>query len=308
MWDPKHFHFLGEALEAVPEERRRLGILILLVLVLHGAGFLALRVAYPESSPVISPSRQRLMIYSPAPGGSRMPTVADIGFWSRIDDPSLVVFPPDVTTLPEEARGGSARYHPSGETDATAAGAGEKPGWGGGPTPSAPQALVALEPDVRLLPDTLPPLAQRAADALAVAGPKQVFRYNFSPFTPAAPGTSVRWDGAFASRAPAKWVLPGVTSDLLPEAGVTVLRLAVDGEGKVSHVLVEESCGNSETDLTAVLSARRLRFAPVSGDAPAPLAWGNATVYWRFVPKGGAAAANASGGGATPSAGTEKTP
>ena len=300
MWAPRYFHFLGVALEAVPEERRRIGVLLLGALMLHAGGFLLLRVSYPEAAPVLTPARQRLMVYAPAPGASRMPTVADIGFWSRIDDPSLVVFPPDVATLPAEGTTASARYHASDEAGAGNGAAASVPA-------QAPLALVALDPDVRTLPDRLAPLTQRASDALGSAGPRQVFHYSIAPSLPAASGTAVRWAGspAFAARAPAEWRLPAVSSDLLAEPGVTVLRLAADGQGRIAHVLVEESCGNSETDLAAVVAARRLRFAP----APAPssdadLAWGNVAVYWKFIPKGGAL----SPADATPSAGTEKSP
>ena len=293
MWAPRYFHFLGVALEAVPEERRRIGVLLLGALMLHAGGFLLLRVSYPEAAPVLTPARQRLMVYAPAPGASRMPTVADMGFWSQIDDPSLVVFPPDVATLPAEGTAASARYHASDE----AAGAGGQV--------QAPQALVALDPNVRTLPDRLAPLAQRASEALGSAGPRQVFHYSVAPSLPAASGTAVRWAGspAFAARAPAEWRLPAVSSDLLAEPGVTVLRLAADGAGRIAHVLVEESCGNSETDLAAVVAARRLHFAPAPA-SDTDLAWGNVAVYWKFIPKGG----TLSPSDATPSAGTEKAP
>ncbi|HEY8966533.1 MAG TPA: energy transducer TonB [Candidatus Methylacidiphilales bacterium] len=291
MWGRSHFHFLGHALEAVPVEDRRLGLLIVLVLVLHVLGFIALRVGYPDPAPILTPARQRLMVYAPE-GGARMPTVADIGFWSRIDDPSLVVFPPDVLSLPEEARGGEARYHPTGDgADNAAASASAS---------AAPaQALVALDPDVRTLPDRLAPLSQRAADALAEGGPRQVFQYARAPFVPAASGTVAKWSGGpgFSSRAPAEWRLPAAPSDLLPEAGTTVLRLGVDPSGRVAHVLVEESCGNSETDLAAVASARKLRFA-AAPEGGSGIVWGNAVVYWRFMPKDGGASSSPATGSA----------
>ena len=264
----RYFHFLGEALEAVPEEQRRLGLWIGVALVGHIVGFACLRVATPPAPPAPAPT-VHVTLYRPAetapdaPEGERV-RGGDPAFWSRINDPSLLIFPPKFLA----SGGGRDPLVP-------------QPLWSGDTPGSSP--LLALPPDLNPLPDALPPLARRAADALAVAVPSpQIPNLRAALFRPAAAKTTVLWDGpaAFLDRRPGEWKLPAAPASVLLEARPTVLRLAVDGEGRVVHAMVDQSSGRSEVDLVAIDGARRLRFKTAAG---ASLLWGTASVYWQYT-------------------------
>lgn len=173
----RYFHFLGEALEAVPEERRRLGLLVAAAALVHFLLFLGVRIAAPPEASLQGaafPVRHVLMIApaEAAPSATR----GDPGFWSRIGDPSLVIYPPDFLSL--------AGTHPALAQPIWAE---EAPG---GTT------TVALPPALQFLPDRLPPLPERARADLAASSPAALsFRFSLHPvpFLPAAGKTRVAW-------------------------------------------------------------------------------------------------------------------
>jgi TonB family protein len=69
--------------------------------------------------------------------------------------------------------------------------------------------------------------------------------------------------------------LPSPVSDT--DLNPTELRVAVDAQGTVQHVMLEESCQKPELDQQAILAARKLRFHPA---AQLGLAWGRVTIFW----------------------------
>jgi TonB family protein len=270
----KYFHLLGGAFEAVPEERRRLGLWICVALVGHIVGFACIRVATPPAVPTVA-SQLRVTFYREAsPDQEESARGGDLAFWSRINDPSLLIFPPGFLA----SGGGKEPLAP-------------QPLWPGGDLGSSP--LLALPPDLNPLPDALPPLPRRAAEALSVAvASPQIPNLRAALLRPAQAQTTVLWDGsaAFLARRPGEWKLSEVPGSVLLEAHPTVLRLAVDAEGRVIHAVVDQSSGRSEVDLVAIDGARRLRFKAAPD---ASILWGRATVYWQYAAPAGP------GGGAT---------
>ena len=257
MWAPRYFHLFGHALEAVPEEQRRLGLVLFLVALAHGLAFFAFSVVTPSALPA-QRAKTHVVLYSSASSAAPAPTLADFGFWSRINDPSLPIYPPDLME-------GTGRPRSA-------------PRW---PSAAAEAATVAVASDFDFLPDRLAPLPQRAEEVLAP--PPPLFNYRAALFRPSLPATTVEWSAALAGRRqglPA-WSLPDAPVNLLAESGVTVLRLAVDARGHVLHAVVDQSSGRSEIDRLALDGARGLHFAPAPNTRPV---WGRATVFWRFTP------------------------
>ena len=261
MWAPRHFHFLGEALEAVPEEQRRLGILIFVALLGHIAAFFLLRITYPPAVTVEHP-RTRVTLIAPSPDGAESPRFLGFVSWSSLNDPSSAIFPPDFLAS-------------SNPTGTLAPDADVIPRWPAASTSET--APVPLSSAFEILPDRLAPLPDRASAALVA--PHQMPNLSAALTRLPVDHTVVQWGDALSSRHPSDWTLPAAPVRLLAESDVTILRIAVDAAGRVAHALVDESSGNSDIDALALDSVRQLRFAPAPGAA---LLWGRATVFWRF--------------------------
>ncbi len=261
MWAPRYFHFVGEAFEAVPEEQRRLGLLIFLALLGHVAAFCLLRVTYPPAATVDHP-RTRVTLIAPAPDGAESPRFLGFVSWSSLNDPSAAIFPPDLLAASNPAG------NPAPDADVV-------PRW---PAPSTSEtAPVTLSSSLEILPDRLAPLPDRASAALVI--PHETPNLSAALTRLPVDHTVVQWGDALASRHPAEWSLPTVPVRLLAESDVTVLRIAVDAEGHVAHALVDESSGSSDADAVALEGIRRVRFAPAPGTG---LLWGRITIFWRF--------------------------
>jgi len=249
------------AFEAVPEEQRRLGILIFVALLGHVAAFCLLRITYPPTVTVGHP-RTRVTLMAAAPDGAESPRFLGFVSWSSLNDPSAAIFPPDLL----------ATSNPAGNLPPDAD---VVPRW---PAPSTSEtALAPLSSALEILPDRLAPLPDRASAALVI--PHEMPNLAAALTRLPVDHTVVQWGDALAARHPAEWSLPAVPVRLLAESDVTILRIAVDATGHVAHALVDESSGSSEVDAIALDGIRQLRFAPAPGTS---LQWGRATVFWRF--------------------------
>jgi len=277
MWAPRYFHFVGEAFEAVPEEQRRLGILIFVALLGHIGAFCLLRVTYPPTATVEHP-RTRVTLIAPAPDGAESPRFLGFVSWSSLNDPSAAIFPPDLLATSNPAG------NPAPDAEVV-------PRW---PAPSVSETAPApLSSALEILPDRLAPLPDRASAALVI--PRETPNLSAALTRLPVDHTVVQWGDALAARHPAEWSLPAVPVRLLAESDVTILRIAVDAAGHVAHALVDESSGSSDVDAIALDGVRQLRFTPAPGTG---LLWGRATLFWRFQ----AAEAPASPATATPAA------
>jgi hypothetical protein len=125
-----------------------------------------------------------------------------------------------------------------------------------------------------------PDLTQMAKDALVL--PTEEFHYA-SPFSVISlpEKTIVEWEGPVGAESGLGWTLPQAHAELLSETAPTVLRLAVGPEGRVEHVLIEESSGRWQTDRLAWQKAYELRF-PYRPGKP-ELLWMRAYILWRFT-------------------------
>lgn len=247
-------------IEAVPEEKRRLGGFILLALAAHVLAFLFLQVVTIQ--PFITPSpRISVSLATPELAGPELR--ANLDYWRRVHDPSLLIIPRDPLLEDIRLDHGFTGSSPAGE-------------W---------NVLTIAEDKAQsynILPTGLLPLEERVAEDL-LAPPSRDFR-------PAALSTPATEDAAtLVNFAPAlqKRLLgsgPRLATPALPaltlERGTTDLRLAVTADGRVRHVLVDKTSGNSEVDRQAVTALRAMRFQRADGQ---PLTWGTARVFWHFT-------------------------
>lgn len=245
--------------DAVPPEKRRLGLFLLFALSLHLMAFYFIRVVYPQPGFHSTP---RIHVTLASVDGMLSNNRANLQFWYSIEDPSLLI-------RPQGALVDSAKIEITPirrvETDSTQAAT---------PPPLREQAIA-------FLPDGLPPLTDRASAMLET--PREVFAYaSVSATTTAKPQTTLYLDPTLTARLRGTVpFLPSQSAGLLTDSGVTVLRVGVNGEGRVAHVLIDQSSGKSAVDALAVQALRQTRFEP---DAKQALLWGQVTVYWQFEP------------------------
>lgn len=244
---------LDPLVQAVPEGKRRLTGYLLLALLAHVALFWGVQLTYPESTRQ-PPPRVRAMLALP----QRESTLYDIetrdrAFWNRLHDPSMLILPQDQLDADLVA----LRAPRPGETvpasDAALA---------------SPLQPVELRQDGTELPTALLPLERRAASQLLPR--PQAFIYPDLAPVAADAASQLRLTGPLASR---RWVLepklPSPATEVLPPRGTTLLRVGADASGRVVHVLVVESSGNTSIDLLGLEAVRAGRFAPQQANAPA---------------------------------------
>jgi TonB family protein len=246
-------------IDYVPKRQRRLSLFVFLALLAHLAVIYFIRIDTTRAE-MRHQARIHVSVDNP-------PAVTEEGapvdhFWDKLTDPRLFI-------LPLEPMAGPASGEPQLDFSAINA----KIGSGDLPPPVAAEGY-------RLNRTALPPLEQSVQAAMVP--PRQPFAYRETP-PPIAAGTVWQWDGALSQRRPLS--VPGLPSpvsdtDLSP----TELRLAVNPDGTVEHVLVEQSCGSQRLDLDqqAVLAARKVRFK--SAGQPG-LVWGRVTIFWHYAPE-----------------------
>jgi hypothetical protein len=100
-----------------------------------------------------------------------------------------------------------------------------------------------------------------------------------SPVTSVTTQSTLRVEGALASRAPVEQAdLPAIES----ETGLrpTRVRVAAAPDGRVRYVALDRSSGNDAADAQALGFARLLQFEPTSSTDPLALTWGVVKFYW----------------------------
>lgn len=246
--------------DVVPPEKRRLGLFLLLVGLLHVLAFSVIQITYPQP-PIKTASRVHVTLtetISQAPLNR-----SSLRFWYALEDPSLLIRPrgPVVDTAKVDIT-------PT-KRDAV---------------PVTPVMTLPQRDDkISFLPDGLPSLTERASAMMEP--PRQLFVYTEAKASATKPMTTLSLDPALAARAITPLpTLPKQASSLLTEAGATILRVGVNPDGRVGHVLVEQSCGKSAVDSVALQALRKTRFQPATGANPG-LIWGQVTVYWQFEPE-----------------------
>lgn len=239
--------------DILPPEKRRLGLIVLLVFGAHIAAFFGVRIVYPER---LEPHPVTVQVSLLNANGNSTAS-QDFRFWGQLQDPSMIMLDRGPIVDPQQKQ---VDLKPIFDSDQ-----------GGLPT------ALAIMSDVDFLPAGLQPLNQRAAESLAPA--LQTYEPALSTTPGAQRASQVEFDPSIRGRLNGSLpALPSPTASLLSEAGLTVIRLGIDGQGNVVHLLVEESCGKSSIDDQAIAFLRSVRFLPDTAD----LAWGKATFYWNF--------------------------
>lgn len=243
-------------IDYVPKHQQRLGLFIFLALVLHISMFFFLRIDSTHAE-------QRRQTQVHVTMESRPAVSADIQAgdesWDLLSDPRLFILPrrPLSVTTPDD------RSFDFAAINSTI-----------GPSDFPPPASAGTYPFIH---QVVPPLEERAMAALQPS--RQPFFYDETP--PAlATKTTWQWSDVLASRQPTgtpELPLPISDIDLNP----TEVRVAVDANGMVEHVLLEQS-SKPELDQQAILALRKTRFQPT--DQPG-LVWGRATIFWHYSAK-----------------------
>ena len=246
-------------IDYVPKRQRRLGLFIFIALLVHFTVIYFIRIDTTRAE-LRHQARIHVTIDTPRPFVQE--GAPDDHFLDRLTDPRLFILPLELLT-----------DHSSIGPQVDFSAINENIGSRDMPPPMTAEGY-------RFVQESLPPLEQSVQAAMVP--PRQPFAYEeASP--PIAAKTFWQWDDTLAQRKPLS--VPGLPSpvsdtDLAP----TQLRLAVDADGSVKHVLVEQSCGSERLDLDqqAVLAARKVRFK--SSDQPG-LLWGRVTIFWHYAPK-----------------------
>jgi TonB family protein len=246
-------------IDYVPKRQRRLGLFIFLALLAHLVVIYFIRIDTTRAE-MRHQARIHVSVDNAAsPTGDGAP---EDHFLDRLNDPRLFILPLE----PLSARS-------SGEPELDFSAINSNIGSRELPPPVSAEGY-------RLNRTALPPLEQSVQ--VAMVPPRQPFSYEETP-PPIAAGTTWQWDGTLAGRQPLS--VPGLPSpvsdtDLSP----TELRLGVNPDGTVEHVLVEQSCGGERLDLDqqAVLAARKVRF---KSSTQAGVVWGRVTIFWHYAPE-----------------------
>ena len=248
-------------IEYVPQRQRRLGLFIFIALLVHLAAFLFIRI---DNTRAELRHQTRIHVSVEAPQAVAVDGQPGDDFWNRLTDPRLFLFP-----MSRPSSFVSDQPPPDFNTNL---GSRELPA--AAPPPDYQQARLVVAP-----------LEQRVAATMTP--PRQPFAYSEKPPVTAAK-TTWQWEATLAARQPAGVPdLPSPISDtdLIP----TVLSVAVNPNGTVEHVLVEQSCGGEmgasiakDLNQQAVLAAKKIRFQPT--DQPG-LLWGRITVFWNYSAK-----------------------
>lgn len=246
--------------DAVPPEKRRLGLFLLIAGLAHLIAFNLIRINYPQPA-IHNTSHVHVTLAEAASTSLTAANRGSLRFWYALQDPSMLIRLRD--PLVDTAKIEMSPLGVAGETK--------------------PNTTTALRNDkIAFLPDGLPALNDRAATM--IEAPHQTFTYPNLPASANKTAPSeVTFDPTLASRVivPAP-TLPRQSSSLLTEAGVTTLRLGVDRNGHVAHALIDQSCGKASVDAVALQALRKTRFEAAPDQ---DLVWGQVTVYWQFEPE-----------------------
>jgi hypothetical protein len=241
----------------VPQQQRRLGLFICLALAIH-AGiclFLVIDLSAPQMRHV-----PHLYVSLDYPRATAVSGDTPDPFWDQLTDPRVFLLPrsssADLTAgLPQLVSGPA--------TDSAAM-----------PPPAPPETYREAQPAVS-------PLERQVAEAMNP--PRQCFVYDERP-VPMVRQTTWHWDDSLAQRHPAGVAILATLvsdTDLTP----TRLRIAVNPDGTVEHVLIEPISDDLSTPVDsgqASAAAQKVRFDPV---ATPGLQWGRITIFWNYTPK-----------------------
>ncbi|MFH1067699.1 MAG: TonB family protein [bacterium] len=240
----------------VPEEKRPLGWLIFFALLAHVSAFFLFKseTSYLKPVQTFQPRVMLMRSVETSVGGMT-------SGWVDLLDPSMIALP--LAQLADEGfKKDVSRLQKI---------------W---PVKFPSSLLVPASVQTAHLFVTLGELTKRAAASISLPRAKPMPVPIETP--PPLSGTAVQFFGGLTKREAVKREpLPQPESPLALRP--SVLRLAVDEQGVVAHVFLDESSGDSAIDLQAVKNLRNWRFAPLTKKTEPTadkLQWGRATVFW----------------------------
>ncbi len=241
-------------IDFVPMQQRRLGLFIFLALLAHLVLFFFIRIDATRAE-LRHEIRTHVTVESARPATGAASSDA---FWDQLTDPRLFLLPvlPLAHLSTEESPlDFSTINSPIGSTQLPPSATGD---------------------DYPLIHAAAPSLEEQVQAAMRPT--RQPFFYDQTP--PVVPAkTAWQWGDALAQRQPVGMPdLPSVVSDT--DLNPTELRVAVDADGAVRYVLLEQTCQKPDLDQQAILAARKVRFQPT--DEPG-LTWGKTTVFWHVT-------------------------
>lgn len=235
----------------VPEEKRRLGLIVFFVGMIHLLLFMTLEIHYPTAH---NNSVRRSEIFLSTSDLMSSTSWNSTLFWNQMRDPSLLLH----QSLVEEER--PKNLQPVFETIS-----------------NSNLPLLPVGSDARAPLEEEIPLEKSALEKM-IAIPNQ-FSYS-SDLPPLTRKTQVLFSKNLLDRAAKKLPsLPTPSINLLNESRVSTLRIGISPEGFVLHSLIEESSGSSSVDQLALAEIRKIVFQP---SAQQSLEWGSVTIYWTF--------------------------
>lgn len=242
-------------IDYVPKHQRRLGVFIFLALALHIAMFFFIRIDSTRAE-LRHQARTHVSVENTPTASAEMQPGDN--FWDRLNDPRLFLLSLKPFTIT------AADAHPL-NFDALNSNIGPSD------LPAPAQAG-----NYEFIHQVVSPLEQRVEATLQPG--RQPFYYDETPPAIAAE-TTWQWDGVLAQLQPTGVPdLPSPVSDT--DINPTELRVAVDANGTVQHVFLEQTSQKPELDQQAILAARKIRFH--SSDQPG-LLWGRVTVFWHYA-------------------------
>lgn len=239
----------------MPEERRWLGFFILLSFLLHFSTFFLFHSPVDFASHIHRTSLPHVTLLSNA--ATSLASAQNSSAWMDIFDPRLLALPTQQDASDPHERSSN----PSLDN----------------------KFLTSLPLPNPLSVDSAAPApfgktansGQRALESLSLvqADPKPIIVES----PPRVRGTRVNIHGPLATREIThRTEMPQPQSAQTLQA--TILRIAVDPSGLVTHIFIDEKCGDSNVDAQAVNILRDWRFAPLSNNGE--LQWGRVNVFW----------------------------
>jgi TonB family protein len=243
----------------MPYERRWLGLMILISVLLHTVPFFFLRIN-PSVPHLITRTQPTLTVLSFEPAE---PIQQEWTAWAELFDPRKIALP-DLSEQKSEFKM-KELVAPQFEDV-----------WNfqqNGPAFLSPRTL-----SLRIV-DWPESLESRASENLNFFSPQPMPLPVETP--PRISGTEVNLTEPLSKRdILKKEPLPQPRTTLALRS--TIIRIAVNEEGVVMYALVDESCGDSTIDLLAVQTLRNWRF--VANPKQTTLEWAKATILWDPLP------------------------
>jgi TonB family protein len=235
----------------VPEEKRRLGLIVFLIAAVHLALFFILEIHYPAGHPTNQRRTEIFLSSSELMGNDSWQSTV---FWNQMRDPSALL---RQSLIPVEKK---IALHPVFESPS-----------------NSTLPLLAIGSEAESPWEEMAPLENRALEKM-IPTPR-TFTYSTALLNVSHSSRLFLSKNLEARKKTLPSSLPKLTVNLLNESGATTVRVGINPEGLVLHALIEESSGAASVDQVALQECRKMIFQPLGNSE---LEWGNVTFFWAF--------------------------